>query len=152
MSDPKRQEGARHLLLYDGKCGFCNGAVRFVLARDRRRAFRFAALQSAPAAAELARCGRPPADLTTLVVIERYQSSEPRLHDRAGAVLVVARALGWPWNVITVLAMLPRRWLDAAYDVVARHRHRIPGQADACVVPRPEDRERFLDSGGASRR
>ena len=150
MSDRKRQEKPHHLLLYDGECGFCHGAVRFVLARDPRGAFRFAALQSPAAVAELVPFGGRPADLTTFYVIESYRGGRSALHRRAGAVLVVAEALGWPWIAVTVLRMLPRRWLDAAYGVVARHRHRILGRADACVVPRPQDRERFLDSGGVS--
>src|SRR5678815_2955382 len=33
------------VLLYDGVCGFCNGTVQFVLARDRRGVLRFATLQ-----------------------------------------------------------------------------------------------------------
>src|SRR6185436_14356621 len=33
------------VLLYDGLCGFCNGTVQFVLARDRRGVMRFATLQ-----------------------------------------------------------------------------------------------------------
>ena len=140
------QEDPHHLLLYDGECGFCHGAVRFVLAHDRRAAFRFAALQSAVAAAQLARFGGVPTDLGTFYVIERYRSARPLLHSRGGAVLVVAASLGWPWRAITVLRALPRRWLDAAYDLIARHRHRILGGADACVVPSPGDRERFLDS------
>ena len=152
MNDDGRQEGRHHLLLYDGECGFCHGAVRFVLARDRRGLFRFAALQSAAAAAALAPFGGRPADLTSFYVIERYRGGTPALHCRAGAVWVVAQVLGWPWRLVTVLRLLPQPWLDAAYDMVARHRHRIVGTADACLVPGPGDRARFLDAGGESPR
>src|SRR6185503_7836994 len=81
-SSPPMQEDPHHLLLYDGECGFCHGAVRFVLAHDRRAAFRFAALQSAVAAAQLARFGGVPTDLGTFYVIERYRSARPLLHSR----------------------------------------------------------------------
>lgn len=148
MSVGKGQAGQHHLLLYDGECGFCNGAVRFVLARDRRGVFHFAALQSAAAVAELQRFGGRPADLATFYVIEGYRSRQPVLHSRAGAMLVVVGALGWPWVAISVLRMLPRRWLDVVYDAVARNRHRILGRSDACVIPQSQDRERFLECGG----
>jgi len=137
-------------MLYDGDCGFCSGAVRFVLARDRRAVFHFASLQSAAAARVLAPLGGRPADLATFYVIEDYQGARPVLHDRANAALVVARALGRPWSVAMVLRVLPKRWLDAAYGVVARHRHRILGRAEVCIVPGPGERDRFLDAGGAS--
>ena len=137
-------------MLYDGECGFCSAAVQFVLARDRQAVFRFAALQSEVAAQVLAPFGGRPADLTTFYVLEDYQGGRPALHARAVAALVTAKALGWPWSMAAAFRVLPRRWLDAAYDVVARHRHRILGPADSCVLPRPEDRARFLDTGGVS--
>jgi predicted DCC family thiol-disulfide oxidoreductase YuxK len=117
MDQRSGQAEPHHLLLYDGECGFCHAAVRFVLAHDRRRAFRFAAL-----------------------------------HNRSGAALFVAQSLGWPWSMTNVFRVLPRPWRDAAYAVVARHRHRILGPAEACLLPGPEDRDRFLDAGeGAPR-
>jgi predicted DCC family thiol-disulfide oxidoreductase YuxK len=137
-------------MLYDGECGFCSTAVQFVLARDRRAVFRFAALQGQVAAEVLAPFGGRPADLTTFYVLEDYRGGEPVLHARASAALVTAAALGWPWSMAAVFRVFPRRWLDAAYNLVARHRHRILGPSDACLIPRPEDRGRFLDAGGAS--
>jgi predicted DCC family thiol-disulfide oxidoreductase YuxK len=143
---------ALHLLLYDDECGFCHRTVQFVLAHDRHRVFRFASLQGTVAESELARLGRGPVDLATVHVIERFRGDRPVLHTRGRAALAVARALGWPWSMLGVLRILPRTWIDAAYDLVARHRHGIFGRPDACFVPRPEDRERFLDGGGASPR
>ena len=34
------------IILFDGVCNLCNGAVQFIIRRDRRDRFRFAALQS----------------------------------------------------------------------------------------------------------
>jgi len=34
------------IILFDGVCNFCNGAVNFVINRDREGYFKFAALQS----------------------------------------------------------------------------------------------------------
>jgi predicted DCC family thiol-disulfide oxidoreductase YuxK len=135
------QAPASFLLLYDGSCGFCHGLVRFVLARDPRAMFRFAALQGEAAARALAPFGGVPADLSTFYLV----TPGPVLLVRARASLVVADALGWPWRAAAVLRVLPLAWLDAAYDVVARHRHALFGRRDACYVPRPEERARFLD-------
>lgn len=152
MGAARTQGPGRHLLLYDGECGFCHAAVRFVLARDRSGRFDFAALQSVAAASVLAPHGGRPADLTTFYVLEDYRGPAPRLWSRSDAALLVARELGWPWRAASALRMAPRPLRDPVYDLVARHRHRIRGAADACIVPRPEQRARFLDAGeGASR-
>lgn len=152
MNNAKEQVGGSHLLLYDGECGFCHWIVRLVLARDRRAVFHFAALQSERAGRELAAFGGRPADLTTFYVIQNYRSHDAVLRSRGSATLLVADSFGWPWRAAAVLHLLPGSWLDAAYDLVARRRHGILGRTDACVVPQPEDRERFLDSGGAQAR
>lgn len=134
-----------HLLLYDGECGFCHAAVRFVLARDKRGAFDYAALQSAAAAKVLAPFGGVPRELTTLYLLTNYRGPAPRLMSRSDAALAVASALGWPWRAAAIFRVLPRALRDPVYDLVARHRHRILGPADACIVPRPEQRAHFLD-------
>ena len=143
MSREKTQAGDSYLLLYDGECGFCHEAVRFVLARDRRARFRFAALQGRAAAGALAPFGGVPRDLSTFYVLA--PGDPPRLLAKSHAALAVARALGGPWGAARVLGALPARWLDAAYDLVARHRHALLGRRDACFVPDPAQRERFLD-------
>jgi predicted DCC family thiol-disulfide oxidoreductase YuxK len=151
--DTREAQGAgQHLLLYDGECGFCHAAVRFVLAHDQPGRFHFAALQSAAASARLAPFGGRPADLATFHVLEDYRGPAPRLRGRADAALFVARTLGWPWRAASVLRPLPRAWLDPLYDLVARHRHVILGGAEACIIPRPEERTRFLDAEEGARR
>jgi predicted DCC family thiol-disulfide oxidoreductase YuxK len=59
---------------------------------------------------------------------------------------VVARLLGWPWTAATAIGFLPTAALDRLYDLVARNRYRIFGRSEQCFVPRPEDRNRFIDS------
>ena len=39
--------GGRLLVVFDGRCGFCNRAVRWFLRRDRRDRLRFVASESA---------------------------------------------------------------------------------------------------------
>ena len=123
----------------------CHGLVRFVLARYPRAMFRFAALEGEAAALALAPFGGVPTDLTTFYLI----TPGPALLVRGRAALAVANALGWPWRAAALaLKPLPTAWLDAAYDVIARHRHALFGRRDACFLPRPEERARFLDPAG----
>ncbi|MGH7736115.1 MAG: thiol-disulfide oxidoreductase DCC family protein, partial [Gemmatimonadales bacterium] len=61
--------GGRVLVLFDGHCGLCNGAVRWLVKRDREDRLRFLALQSERAAGLLARHGMNGGDLETMVVV-----------------------------------------------------------------------------------
>jgi len=44
-----------------------------------------------------------------------------------------------------LLRLLPRRFRDWRYDLVARYRYRVFGKYDACPLPKPRDRHKFLD-------
>src|SRR5579862_694756 len=148
---PENAEGP-HLLLYDGVCGLCNRLVQFVLRWDHRRLFEFAALQSGFGREVLERFGHDPSDLKTLFVVADHRGGEARVFTKARAVLFVMEGLGFPLRAFCVLGALPTRLLDFAYDLVARSRYRVFGRRDACLVPPPEVRARFLDSPGAEER
>ena len=58
------------VVLFDGVCNLCNGAVQFVIRRDPRERFRFAALQSEAASALLSQAGSGPLP-DSLVLVPR---------------------------------------------------------------------------------
>ena len=134
-----------HLVLYDGLCGFCSGSVRFILGRDHAGLFHFASLQSAVAAAYLGPFGLSPRDMKTLVVLVGYQRTAAKALTKASAVLFLADTLGWPWRMATAARLAPIALLDRLYDFVAGNRYWLAGRYDQCLVPRPEERARFLD-------
>jgi predicted DCC family thiol-disulfide oxidoreductase YuxK len=135
---------SRHLLLYDGVCGFCNHLVQFVLARDRGHRIVFAALQSDAGKSTVTACGGDPDVLSTLYVVANHGTPEARVLTRSRAALFLARELGWPWKAAGLFGILPTPLLDAVYNVIARHRYRLFGKHDQCLIPRPEDRARFI--------
>lgn len=133
-----------HLLLYDGVCGLCDWLVQAVLSHDEGAVFDFAPLQGRVAGDLLAGLGANSGPLDTVYVVVDYQTA-PALLSRGRAALFVLAALGWPWKAAGALRVLPPRLLDRAYDLVARHRYRVFGRYDQCVLPRPEHRARFID-------
>lgn len=140
VEDPR----SPHVCLYDGVCGLCNAIVRFLLARDRARRLRFAALQSDVGRELLARHGISTGALDTFRVARDAGTPGETVLSRSRAVLFACRELGWPWRAATLLGVVPRALLDAAYDLVARHRYRWFGRHERCLVPSPEHAGRFL--------
>jgi predicted DCC family thiol-disulfide oxidoreductase YuxK len=127
------------ILLYDGVCGLCHGAVRWVAAHDDGHTLRFAPLQG-PTAATL-RAARPeiPTGLESVVLVEGGQ-----VHLRSQAFLHLARHLRSPWRWLYRLRWLPARLIDPAYRLVARFRYRVFGRHERCEIPSVEDRARLL--------
>ncbi|MGA9385851.1 MAG: DCC1-like thiol-disulfide oxidoreductase family protein [Candidatus Sulfotelmatobacter sp.] len=135
------------ILLYDGVCGLCNRFVQFILHRDRNSIFRFASLQSAFAGPILARHGASPTDLDTVYVVINHGLPDEYLLSRSAAILFVLKQLPGPWRTAaSLLLLLPNSFRDAAYNAVARHRYRIFGRSETCILPNDQDHNRFLDS------
>lgn len=129
-------------LFYDGGCGLCHHAVRFLLWADREgTAFRFAPLGGETflrAISTDARVGLPDSLLLRM--------EDGRLLARSDAVRESLRALGGFWRALGVLlGAVPRPVRDAAYDTVARVRHRLFAPPPAACPRLPTSlRARFL--------
>jgi predicted DCC family thiol-disulfide oxidoreductase YuxK len=139
-SDPlTTTPAAASIVLFDGTCAFCEGAVRFIARRDPAARFRFGASQSPQAAALLGRYGITRESARSLVLIE-----DDQVFLRSTATLRIARQLTAPWSWCGALLVVPRPVRDAVYRLVAAIRHRIAGRSDACEIPPPEIRARLL--------
>jgi predicted DCC family thiol-disulfide oxidoreductase YuxK len=133
------------VLLYDGGCGFCGDSVQLVLRHDRKGTLRFASLQGDIGSAAMAR--HPELNgVDSMVWLEAGNGGEgERALVRSDAALEVARYMGGLWRLALLLLAMPRAMRDRAYDLVARHRHRLARSGAACIVPAPHQRHRFLD-------
>ncbi|MBK9517683.1 MAG: DUF393 domain-containing protein [Anaeromyxobacter sp.] len=127
------------LVLYDGACGLCRGAVAWLLAHDPAGRLRFAPLGGETARSLAA--GRPglEADADSVVLI-----AGGRTWLRSRAVLRALGHLPAPWRWAAPLARLPAWLLDPPYRLVARRRRLLRRAAPACALPDPDHATRFL--------
>lgn len=133
------------VILFDGVCNLCNGAVNFIIDRDKPGRFRFAALQSQRASALLVQQGAKPlvagTDPDSMVLLE-----DGKLYEQSTAALRIARRLSGVWPVLYYLFIwVPRPIRDWVYRVIARNRYRWFGKTDACRMPTPALKARFLE-------
>jgi predicted DCC family thiol-disulfide oxidoreductase YuxK len=131
------------LVLYDGACGFCDALVQWLLPRDPAGRFQFAPLAGPTAQALLARHPEVPAGLDSLLYVTGL-AAEEQVHWESRAAFLIFSDLGYPWAVLAWPRILPRFITDFGYRIFARLRYRVFGRLDACRVPGPEERARFL--------
>lgn len=106
---------------------------------------RFATLQGDFARGVMARHPEL-AGVDSLVLVEPDErTGAERVTVRSAGALRVARYLGGGWHLARVFALVPRPLRDLVYDGFARIRYRVFGRYDACPVPSPEQRARFID-------
>ncbi|HEX2091883.1 MAG TPA: thiol-disulfide oxidoreductase DCC family protein [Longimicrobiaceae bacterium] len=128
------------VVLFDGVCNLCNHSVQFILQHDPHGHFRFASLQSPAGQRLLREHGFPPGELGSVILVEGGHA-----YTRSDAALRIARRLSGAWPALAGLRVVPRFVRDRVYDWVAAHRYRWFGKREACMLPTPALRARFLD-------
>lgn len=127
------------LVLFDGVCNLCNGAVVFIIKRDKAGKIMFASLQSELGRAQLIRNGLDPDALHSIIVIENG-----KLFQRSDAVLHIAAKMDGAWSWLWIFRIIPRFFRDPLYDLVARFRYKMFGKKDVCMIPTAELKKQFV--------
>lgn len=129
----------KSIVLFDGVCNFCNSSVQFIIKRDPSAHFLFTSLQSEKGQ-ELVQQYDIPSDVDSLVII-----TNERAYIKSSAALRIAKKLDGLWRLSFLFIVVPRPIRDAFYDFFAKNRYRWFGKTDeACMLPSPEQRKRFL--------
>jgi predicted DCC family thiol-disulfide oxidoreductase YuxK len=127
------------ILLFDGHCSLCNGAVDFVLKRDTRKKLLLASIQGTAGQGVLKKYHLPPSYLDTLVLVE-----QGKVYLGSTAALRVARLLGGGWPLFYGLIIIPKGIRDRIYQWISEHRYQWFGRRDTCRIPTASEREHFL--------
>jgi predicted DCC family thiol-disulfide oxidoreductase YuxK len=133
VADAAFENDKRPILLFDGICNFCNGAVNACIDWDVDEQYRYASLQSKTGQALLIRSGKRPNDWSSLVFVTpetAYFESE--------AVLRTAKGLsGLPAPTRTsaklIHKLVPKFARDFLYHIVAENRY-VFGELKECRI------------------
>ncbi|MBV8251182.1 MAG: thiol-disulfide oxidoreductase DCC family protein [Chitinophaga sp.] len=127
------------IILFDGVCNFCNASVNFVIRHDRQGYFRFAPLQSAIAADLSQQYGFDTSAQSSFILVENG-----KVYTKSTAALRVAKKLNFPVRLLYIFMIVPAFIRNGVYSWIARNRYRWFGKKDACMVPTPDIRSRFM--------
>lgn len=127
------------IVLFDGVCNFCNSSINFIIKRDKKGYFKFAPLQSEIAQKLVGDKTKPMPESVILI-------KNGKTYDRSSAALRIAKKLDGLWPVLYIFLILPKPLRDAVYNLIGRNRYKWFGKMEACMIPTPEVRSRFLDT------
>lgn len=127
------------IILFDGVCNLCNGAVTFVIKRDPKDHFRFAALQSDIGQALVAEHNIDTTKVDSIILIENN-----RVYSKSTAALRIAKYMRGAYPLLYGFIIIPNFIRNWVYDFVARNRYKWYGKKDACMIPTPELKAKFL--------
>lgn len=127
------------VLLFDGICNLCNASVQWVILRDKKGVFKFAAIQSEAGQTLLKQFGLHNQPIESVILIK-----DERIYTKSDAALMASSLLGWPWSALRIFQIVPLDFRNAVYDWIAKNRYRWFGKQEQCMLPKPEWKNRFL--------
>lgn len=127
------------LVLFDGYCNLCNGAVQFILKRDRKEQFYFASLSWSAGAAIVQRF--PEFEGVDSILV--YDKG--KVFGESSAALKIAGYLGGLWPLMQVFWIVPRFVRDGIYRFIASNRYKWFGKKESCMIPDRDVSKRFLE-------
>ena len=128
------------IILFDGVCNFCNSAVNFTLKRNKKADIRFAPMQSEAGQKLLQQYYLPADDMQSFIFIE-----DGIVYKQSTAALKVCRHLRGLWPLCYGFIIVPKFIRDGIYNWIAKNRYKWFGIQQACMIPTPEVRARFLN-------
>ena len=138
----ERSADQRHLILFDGGCGFCGRAIDLVSRYDVKRNFRCAPIGSDESKQLLAKCGISATSPNSLLVFRSAGGKRSRPMAKGAAMMFIASRLRWPWSALALARWLPSKLLDWGYDHVARSRFMLSGASQSCALPSTDPERR----------
>lgn len=130
---------SKPIILFDGICNLCDGVVQFVIKHDPENQFLFASLQSEAGQRLLKQYKLPVENFNSFILIQ-----DEKVYSKSTGALKVARQIKGVWSWLYIFIIIPAFIRDAVYAWIAQNRYKWFGKKEACMIPTPELKARFL--------
>ncbi|SNV59927.1 thiol-disulfide oxidoreductase [Mammaliicoccus stepanovicii] len=126
------------IVYYDGDCGYCNRAVKWLINRKISRTFQFAQLEGVYGM-NLVEVMPQLKTIDSIVVVDKedvFIKSDAIIH-------LLSQFKRYKWLAI-LLSIIPKFVRDVGYELFTKIRYKIPFK-ESCRLPSKYERQYFLD-------
>lgn len=130
----------KHLVFYDGECGFCDHTVQFLLKNDKKKIFCFAPLQGKTAAKIMPTLPAAAKNADSLILLENFGQPNQKNFLFGKAIFRIFWLLGGKWRLLGAPFFLPGFLYNWGYRLVARNRKYLFNSCSIHSKTRTQDR------------
>jgi predicted DCC family thiol-disulfide oxidoreductase YuxK len=127
------------VVLFDGVCNLCSGAVQFFIKIDKNKTLKFSSLQGIFGQETLVKNNLNQEHFDSFIFLKN-----DKLYTKSDAALEIIKTIGGFWKALYVFKILPRPFRNWIYNRVAQNRYRWFGKKESCWLPTPELKSRFI--------
>ncbi|MCK0109802.1 DUF393 domain-containing protein [Flavobacteriaceae bacterium S0825] len=131
----------KQLILFDGVCNLCNSSINYVIKYDKNDVFMLAPLQSEVGKSIIKKYNLDTSKTDSILLY----SEEKGLKIKSSAALAIASRLGFPRSLLIAFYIVPPFIRNLVYNYIAKNRYKWYGKKDACMIPTPELKAKFLE-------
>jgi predicted DCC family thiol-disulfide oxidoreductase YuxK len=117
------------VVMYDGFCNLCSNTVLLFLKLDRKKKFKFIALQSAEGKEMLKSIQDSGSGMDSVMLFK-----DDQVYYKSKAIFQLIRETGGITRLLLVFKIFPDRFNDYVYDLIARNRYLIFGKKKECFI------------------
>ncbi len=139
-TDSRFRGNDNSIIVFDGVCNFCNSSVNFIIDRDYKTRFKFAALQSDKGKELLKHFNMDTENLKTIILIENR-----KYYTKTTAALRISKHLKGFWKFAYIFIIIPPFIRDIVYNIIAKYRYKLFGKKGTCRIPSQEEKDKFLE-------
>jgi predicted DCC family thiol-disulfide oxidoreductase YuxK len=131
----------KKIILFDGVCTLCNNTVQFIIKRDKKDVFRFAAIQSEIGQQFINERNIDTNKVDSIILIIPGVA----YHVKSTAAIEIAYEFGGLWKGLKIFEhIMPVSLRDGIYNIIALNRYKWFGKKDQCMIPTQELKAKFL--------
>ncbi|MCG2419088.1 thiol-disulfide oxidoreductase DCC family protein [Aequorivita sp. F47161] len=127
------------IILFDGVCNLCNGAVNFVIERDKKNIFKFAALQSDIGRELTSKLNIDTSKIDSIILIDGEKH-----YIKSSAALHITKHLTGGYPLLYGFMIFPKFIRNAVYEYIARNRYKWFGKRESCMIATEKLKSKFL--------
>lgn len=131
----------KKIILFDGVCNLCDASVQFIIKHDKNDLFRFVAIQSELGQKLIKHLGIDTSKTDSIILYEPGVA----YYFKAEAALRIAKELKSWHKILYIFIKIPNGIKNGVYDFIAKNRYKWYGKKEACMIPTPELKAKFLD-------
>ena len=130
----------KKIVLFDGVCNLCDRSVQFIIKHDKKDEFRFATLQGEIGNSLMQKRNIDTSRIDSIILIEPGVA----FYTKSDAALQIGMHLKGYRTISKLLYLISSKLRDIVYYIVACNRYKWYGKKEACLVPTPELKAKFL--------